>query len=219
MKLQNTFSKNYFCSAVVALLGIGSITAAQANLVTDGDFEIPDVSSQPSQIETFTNGQTLDSVWTVGGTSVDVVGNYWVAASGTQSVDLSGTDAGSLSQTLTTVAGQTYTISFAFSGNPDNGPTVKTMDLYFGGVLISSPTFDTTGISRSDMGWETLTFNATATSTSTVLEFDSTTAGSWGPVIDSVDVTAVPEPSEYGVFLFLAVAGVIAVRRFKTAAV
>ena len=43
----------------------------------------------------------------------------WNADEGSRSIDLNAFNPGSISQTIATVPGQTYNVSFAMSGNPD----------------------------------------------------------------------------------------------------
>ena len=60
--------------------------------------------------------------WTVGGNGIDYVGSLWDAADGDgHSIDLNSWGPGSVSQTVDTVAGQTYNVTFAMSGNPADG--------------------------------------------------------------------------------------------------
>jgi hypothetical protein len=92
-----------------------------------------------------------------------------------------------LLQRLETVAGATYRIEFALAGNPDREPMVKQ-------VLVSAGndsevfSFDATGRSRADMGWQRKSFTFTATGASTELSFSSLTGGASGPAIDNVSL-------------------------------
>jgi hypothetical protein len=56
--------------------------------------------------------------------------------------------------------------------------------------------------SDADMKWETRQFQFTAVAHQTTLELFNTMApGSWGPALDSVSVTIVPEPREYALLV------------------
>ena len=88
-------------------------------------------------------------------------------------------------------------------------------------VLLSS--FDTSGKSLSNMGWTPVSFEFTATGPTATLTFESTTTGlsgngdyptAFGPALDNVTVTAVPEPSTW-VMMLLGFVGVgfVAYRR------
>ena len=189
MRTSNHASHHWYLGLIAALFSLCSISAAHAqnNIVIDGNFETPSLGGWG---ETFYDGQSFGP-WLVGGNSIDIhTSSVFLPADGNQSVDLSGYDVGSLSQTLVTVAGQSYTLSFALAGNPAAGPAIKQMDVYWGESLIASPSFDITGHDATNMGWETLTYTVTATSSSTVLEFESLTHSVCGPALDSVVVEA-----------------------------
>ena len=55
-------------------------------------------------------------------------------------------------------------------------------------------TFNRTGKSTLNMGWETNTWMFSATGSSTTLSFISNIGGPYGPTLDNVSVTTVPEP-------------------------
>ena len=182
--------------AVVALTG--SVMAADVN---NGSFE---GTLTPSWPELNLQIQRLDSSavaeagaipsWTVSAGNVDWVGNsYWQASQGTKSVDLDGVENvnGAIQQRITTVVGHTYAVAFDLSGNPDNGPALKTGTVGFG-ASSASFRYDTAAndTTRSNMHYVPKVFSFTATSTLTPVTFTSTTSpGGFGPVIDNVVVT------------------------------
>ena len=111
-------------AAVVFVAGLG-VASAHANLILDPNF----AGGGGSFITINAPGPT--GPWTVGG-SVDVIGGYWQAPAGTTgSVDLDGNFPGSVSQTFTAPAG-TYLLSFALSGNPDGGSSLKQVEVSVG---------------------------------------------------------------------------------------
>lgn len=100
-----------------------------------------------------------------------------------------------LRQTLATTPGTTYTLTFALAGNPGgrSSPNQKTGDLQIGSTTYAGALdFDTTGQSRTDMGWATKSYTFTATGTSTPITFTSTTGGGAGPVITNVSMEQPP---------------------------
>ena len=180
---------------------------ASTNLVTNGSFEANLVPGA------FINS-TVQSIsnWTVGVGNVDLVGSLWSAASGVNSVDLNGSKKGEIHQTLTTVAGQTYQFSFELAGNFQGGTAIKYLSVNVGPSGLYS--FDTTGKSAGNMGWTTYNTTFVAVSSATVLSFASNTRGAYGPAIDNVSVTAVPEPESFAMLLAgLGLMGMIARRR------
>ena len=90
-----------------------------------------------------------------------------------------------------TTVGKTYVVTFALSGNPDGGPSVKTLTVSATGAATTAFSFDTAaaGSSRADMKWSTRTYSFVATSAITVLTFTSTTASAFGPALDAIVAT------------------------------
>jgi len=174
------------------ILGLGSIAPASAsttNLACDGGFESPVVPA-PSKI--FKAGQTI-GCWTVGTGSVDL-DHSSAAAEGSQYVDMDGSFAdGEVHQNLTTTAGAVYAISFKLAGNTAGAPVVKTVVVTFGSTA-KTYTFDTTGHTATNPGWQTVVFTAPASTSSTRLSIKSTDApnghNSYGALIDDVTVTS-----------------------------
>src|SRR5581483_1615540 len=164
------------------------VAPASGELVENGDFEAPAVSGNWA---TFFAPATFGG-WHVDSGSIDLVRHYWPAATGAQSVDVAGLGGpGLISQTLPTVPGTTYELSFNFAGNPDfNGDRepVKRMEVFWGGESLGVFEFDTTGHSLGDLGWARITRSVTAKSDSTTLEFVSRNIRGCGPTLDTVSV-------------------------------
>ncbi len=175
---------------------------ATADLVTNGSFES---GLAPGTHITLPEGSTEIDGWTVIGSgvtlasdSIDYIGTTWEASEGNRSLDLNGYfGTGGVQQVITTTPGDTYVVTFDMAGNPDNGPTIKTMDVLAIGTTTQSQSysFDITGKTRSAMGWLPMQFVFTADTDSTTLQFMSTVTGSqnaWGPALDNVNVVPVP---------------------------
>ncbi|MDX3763829.1 DUF642 domain-containing protein [Streptomyces sp. AK02-04a] len=121
----------------------------------------------------------------------------WGPAISGQTVDLDGAigSAGAISQTFATEPGATYEVTYWLAGNYASGPAVKTGTVTAGGAS-QAISFDTTGKSATNMGYEkkTLTFVADGSGEST-LAFASSNNSGYGPVISNVSVTKVqPAP-------------------------
>jgi choice-of-anchor C domain-containing protein len=175
-------------AAVIAAATI-SPQQAQGNLVVNGGFESPVILSQWS---TFGPGPL--GGWTISSGSVEILRSYWQPSEGLQSLDTAGNESGLIQQTITTVPGLTYRLTFDLSGNPDGGTTIKTLEAGFG-ASTQIFYFDTTLTTRTDMQWSSQTWDIVATTSSTVLSFANIGTGPYGAALDNVSLTVIPEPS------------------------
>ncbi len=126
--------------------------------------------------------------WTVPqGYSVDIYRGGWSMKDGSRALDMSGAAEGAISQELQTVPGGKYRVSFALAGNPGS-PAIKTLRVMAAGQQ-QDYTFDASGRSWANMGWVTQVFNFTASTSTTVLRFESLTPGVNGPAIDHASLS------------------------------
>jgi choice-of-anchor C domain-containing protein len=193
---------------IAAATSICLCSSANAALFQNGSFELGIVDVGP--FTTLNAGDNASITgWTVGTGSIDYIGTYWTSANGDRSLDLNGTVPGSIFQTFDVTPGQAYQVTFDLAGNPAGGPTAKTLTTSANATIVLS-SFDTTGKDLSNMGWTPVSFNFTATGSTETLTFLSTTAGysgnstyptAFGPALDNVSVTAVPEPSTWAMMI------------------
>jgi choice-of-anchor C domain-containing protein len=178
---------------------------AEANLITNGSFENGDNPPVSGFRTLYASDASSDDItgWTVTGGSIDWIDGYWQASDGDYSIDMSGLyQQGTILQgDIATTAGQQYELLFAMAGNPDNGPTIKTLDVIIDGLFSQSFSFNITGKTKENMGWVTYSFLFTAQDSLTSIVFDSTTGqenDAWGAALDNVRLEAtnpVPEPA------------------------
>jgi choice-of-anchor C domain-containing protein len=130
--------------------------------------------------------------WVVMQGDVRQVRDGWAAAGGRQFLLLNETGPGSVAQSVHTTTGQAYLIRFAMAGDPRGGPAEKDMQVTWDGHPVGGiQTFDTTGRTQSEMGWQGRAFLVQAASGLTDLGFESRTAGANGPALDAASAAPV----------------------------
>jgi choice-of-anchor C domain-containing protein len=208
---------------VGAMIGseAGSKVAAGANLILNGSFE-QGVLADPNGM-TLAAGNTSIDHWVVGGHGVDWIGSYWQAAEGGRSIDLDsglvlgqGPYDGSLSQAFATIPGEQYLVSFWMAGNPDGGLTIKPLQVTAAGTSVEFNFDNSLGQTIAAMGYLPREFSFFANSGTTTLSFISLTGGvgqGFGPVLDNVSVTLVPEPASLVLLLMAGLALLFVCRR------
>lgn len=177
-------------------------TSASAATIVNGSFETGREIAPAGFRTVPTGNSTSIAGWTVGGAGVDYIGSYWQAEDGVRSIDLSALNAGSISQSLNTVIGQAYKVSFWLSGNPDGGQGQKLATAAASGFAPESFVY-TVGAANSNanMLWQRFFYTFRAATTLTDLSFTGGTATPYGPAIDNVSISAVPEPAMWATLI------------------
>ncbi len=159
----------------------------------NGGFEVG-----PGNLGTLDTGSTAIADWTVSRGNVDW-SDSWQAADGARSVDLQGQDSsGGVQQLANTETGRRYRLTFWLAGNPDGGDPIKRMRVTADGTSADF-TFNTTGRTYLNMGWaqQSMTFYATGASKSLIELYSTDASGSWGPVIDNVQLVEAPCAADF----------------------
>ena len=175
---------------VISIIAINLASSTIWANVTNGSFEL---GTDPGAYATLNPGSTNITGWTITG-QIDYIGTYWQASDGSRSIDLSGYSMGSIQQDIVTTPGLKYIVNFDMAGNPDGNPTIKALDIEAVGVGSQTFTFDDTGATKSNMGWETKEWSFIATSNITTLKFTSLVDTGWGPALDNINVSVIPAP-------------------------
>jgi choice-of-anchor C domain-containing protein len=181
-------------------------------LIQNGSFETATVNPNPGDFIRLDAGSTAITGWTVSQGTIDYIGTYWQASEGSRNLDLSGANAGGIQQTFNTTVGKTYRVTFDLAGNPNTSPTIKQMRISAAGSS-DNFSFDITGKSTTNMGWLSKSWDFTANSTTTTLEFTGLGNSDAGAALDNVSVIAlsspsIPEPSSMLGLLGLGVLGI-----------
>lgn len=192
---------------LVSALCLAPVQANASNLVSDPSFESGTAGSYTGAmgdgwVVTAGTGAICNDVTLAG------CGNVGDAHTGDQMAFLDwDSSSNTITQDLTTVIGQTYTISYwVADGHPNS------LEVTFGGSTLFDGTAPTKGALSGD--YVEYTFNATATSTSTVLAFTGErSTGRGGTLLDDVSVTTVPEPAAWALTTVALLALVVFPRR------
>ena len=213
-------------SAAILAVGLWS-GSASADIVSNGSFELGTNGPASGNFATIPGSSSAIADWSVVGGSIDWINGYWQASQGTHSIDLNGVAAGAIQQTITTVIGQAYVLTFDLSANPDHldaHPDSRALVAAAGltnGVFTYN--FDAPPNSKTNMNWaSSYSLYFVADSTSTLLSFTSAAPQNccYGPALDNVAVTAVPEASTWGMMILgFAGVGFMAYRRRNQGAV
>lgn len=198
-------------AGVALALCMGCGTAA-ANLLVNGSFEAPAIT--PGSFLNFGAGSPLITGWTVVGVDSAVVSGSFVqngitfnAAAGSQWLDLAGVTSNSMlsgvTQTVATVAGASYALSFYVGGTSDNSIFFPaTIDLSIDGSARTG--FANAAAPRNSVDWQLFTVDFVAATPTTALTFyNGSGPGNFFSGLDDVSLTAVavttpiPEPAEW----------------------
>jgi choice-of-anchor C domain-containing protein len=172
--------------------GLGTVPLPDATLVSSGGFDPPGAGVVGSFESIDATGEAaLGPGWHITSGNVDLVGpSSAQAAEGLQFIDLDGNGAagpGTIAQTLQTLPGHQYRLSFRLAGNPNGDPVIKTVRASLG-TTTQDFSFDTTGHSNIDLGWVEDRVDALSCASTMPLILSSTTPGIRGPNIDAVSV-------------------------------
>ena len=202
---------------LTAAIAVASLaTAAQAVTLINGSFED---GVEPGAFVTLAGGDVTSLTgWTVQPAGVDYIGSYWVASDGSRSLDMSALDGGQITQRLTgLVAGKTYTVGFDMSGNPTGGNATRRLTVSATGGLAETFSYAmSAGNSLTDMLWQRYSYSFIASSATQDLQFLSQERNPFGPALDNVTLSVVPEPAVWGLMIFgFGVTGLASRRRAR----
>ncbi len=170
-------------SGRVLILSVSFLTVGLAQgLLLNRSFE---TGMDPGEAMVLSPGSAAIEGWSVVGGDVSYVGGRWQPSQGLRSIGLP--CGGGISQTFTTDPDEEYEVRFSMAGDPGALPAVKSVAVSFGASRRVF-TFDTTGRSLGEMGWDSRSWIFTATTATTTVAFLSPMAGCSTPAVDNVRV-------------------------------
>jgi hypothetical protein len=177
---------------IVLVLAFAALPAAlaQANLITNGSFETPDVTAGTYSIFPNIPGWT-----TTFGAGIEIQDH--VAGSpfdGLQHVELDSDYNSGMVQQVALTAGTLYDLSFAYSPRPGVDAASNGIEVWFDGALVDMVTGD--GSNLIDTSWTVMSYTVSPSGNLADLEFRAVgISESFGGYIDDVRlVAAVPAP-------------------------
>ncbi len=156
------------------------------NLLVNGSFERRDGTPPNPNIDTLQPGENDLIGWEIVDGPVDVIGpQRWLPAHGSFCLDLDG----GVRQTVSTMPGEVYVLSFRLAGNVEAPPTEKTLRVRIDD-LEKDFQFNALGHTRTRMGWTIgqLEFTAARHDTVITLLNAKPNAQSSGVALDRVDL-------------------------------
>jgi hypothetical protein len=208
--------KSVNAGILLCLLIIATASMANANLIMDGDFEgSVGITGQTG----WTNLQSLTGWASYEGDKTFEIQKGLYGSNKSQYLELAPNRPQGIEQSIATVAGRTYSISFDYSARPD-APTGNN------GLFVGAGSLNQYLTRGNSADWGHYIYTFTATSSSTNIRFAAsnqspTSNSSYGPLIDNitVDAYATPEPTTMLLMGLGLVGGVVMRKRLKRAGV
>lgn len=153
------------------------MTLYGSNLIVNGGFEVPALSSSSSSGSWAIYPDASLTSWTVNsGAGLEIQNNAAGAPhSGNQLAELDSHNSSVVSQIITTMPGQEYHFSFWYSPRPGNGVGDNTIGVSVQGIgdggFLVSDTIGATAVGGSNTSWTLYEYSFTATQASTEIKF------------------------------------------------
>lgn len=199
---------------------ISQLSTARAQLVLNGSFESPTLSSTQNITGSFNLGAWNGFAESTGGNAGLVFGtdSGLAPADGTQHFTFNGgnnSPGGWIQQTLTTTPGTAYTLTFAIGRSGQTGYDLQ-LRTTATDTATSTSLLNTLTAPSGGIGYTSVTLSFIASGTSTRLRFTDASTNNLNSdlYLDNVSLSsAIPEPSTYALLAGLAVLALAAHRK------
>jgi hypothetical protein len=172
------------------------------NMIINGGFENSPKCASATAMSCQSTNTSLIAPWRVTSThkifEIDTR-QKWSNYRGNWSMDLNSDKPYTIGQSVSTTVGQYYRLQFALTANAFALPVIKTGFVNMTGGSSSVSGNFTSG--ENGYQWKVMQYAFKASAASTLIELGSTTAGGFGPVIDSVQMVAITAPSASDIVL------------------
>lgn len=188
-----------------AMIGVCACAAPlnAQNLITNGGFEEPAVpADDPDGGTLLVAPASLPGGWELTAGSIDILrrdgATPYQTPEGAQAIDLNGISRGSIRLLLNATGDAVYRLTFAIAGNPTCEPGIKRANFILENTIFATLTFNSTGRSPTNMGWNTYEYDFQGVSQPRYLQFQSTAGTNCGMMVDNVrlmkclEITAQP---------------------------
>jgi hypothetical protein len=163
--MELSFRSRVLALAVLAAGWFMGTNPARANLIANGSFESPDIPTGTFQIVTNIPGWSTSF-----GPGIEIQDH--VAGSpfiGAQHIELDSSGNSGMSQIVSTVPGQIYHLSFAYSPRPGVSADSNVIQVFFNGIQLDVLALN--GVGLQDTSWQVFGYNVVPSVTSSTLEF------------------------------------------------
>lgn len=169
-------------------LAAGAASAGPIELITNGSFEQNRIGANSWTIKSALDG------WNIGSKGVEVRNNVaGTAQNGNNFLELDSTANSWISQTINTVAGGKYDLSFYYSPRQNTAAATNGIDVLWNGNLLKHVEQDNF---TSKTNWFKIELSMFAVGSLSNLSFQASgISDSIGGSLDNVSLSAVPEPA------------------------
>jgi hypothetical protein len=164
----------------------------EQNLLSNGSFETPTVLAHSGEWEIFPSV----TGWGISSDGLELwKGLFGAASNGLQNAELDGNTSTDIDQSVPTVVGNKYKVSFDFAARPNTNTLNNRLEVLADGVSLGTVSLDGTGDTQKD--WVTYSYEFTATDGFTNVKFsDVGTDDSYGTLLDNTAVCLTEDNAE-----------------------